>query len=416
MKVAILGYGKSGQSAEKILKVKGITNIDIYDDTLAAYPDISELKEGYDTIVVSPGFNLNKLKVDNDYMTNEIDLAYSMIDNNAKIIAVTGTNGKSTITYLVSQILNNCGIKAKACGNIGYPFGEAVLEKYDAYVVELSSFQIDLIKLFKADSSCISNITDDHFDRYGNLENYVRSKLKIIDITKFKVYALNDNILKEKLTGIASFIDKDLNTYPHLENEIMKFDNFYVDLQKFNLFGWHNKVNLAFALSLASEIINLSGDVTKFINNLKGLDHRCEYVTEIKGNIYINDSKGTNVDSTLVALKSIDDNCILILGGKDKGGNFTLLADLINKKVKSLVLYGEAAEKIESQLKGKIAVNCYKVNLLKDAVYKAYELSGDTSYVLFSPGCASFDQFKNFEKRGEYFKKYTFEIKGLVNA
>ncbi|MBC7197129.1 MAG: UDP-N-acetylmuramoyl-L-alanine--D-glutamate ligase, partial [Deferribacterales bacterium] len=195
MKVAILGYGKSGQSAEEILKVNGITNIDIYDDSLASCPNISEVKSGYDTIVVSPGLDLNKLNIDKDIVTNEIDLAYSMIDNNAKIIGVTGTNGKSTITYLTEQILNNCGIKAKACGNIGYPFGEAVLEKYDAYVVELSSFQIDLIKLFKADSSCISNITDDHFDRYGNLENYVNSKLKILDITDSTVYALNDDIL-----------------------------------------------------------------------------------------------------------------------------------------------------------------------------------------------------------------------------
>ncbi|MBZ4672653.1 MAG: UDP-N-acetylmuramoylalanine/D-glutamate ligase [Deferribacteraceae bacterium] len=413
MKAAILGYGKSGQSAEKILKVNGITNIDIYDDSLASYPNISEIKEGYDTIVVSPGLDLNKLNIDKDKVTNEIDLTYSMIDNNAKIIGVTGTNGKSTITYLTEQILNNCGIKAKACGNIGYPFGEAVLEKYDAYVVELSSFQIDLIKLFKADSSCISNITDDHFDRYGNLENYVNAKLKILDITKFKVYALNDNILKEKLTGVARFIDKDLISYPFIEDEVMKFDNFYVNLQKFNLFGWHNKVNLAFALSLASEVVNLNGDVTNLISTLKGLPHRCEYVAEIKGNIYINDSKGTNVDSTMVALKSMDDNCILILGGKDKGGNFSLLTDLINKKVKSLILYGAAAEKIESQLKGKIDVPHYKVNLLKDAVYKAYELSGNTSYVLFSPGCASFDQFKNFEERGEYFKKY---VKELVNA
>lgn len=416
MKVAILGYGKSGQSAEKILRVKGITNIDIYDDSLAAYPNISEIKDGYDTVVVSPGLDLNKLNISNDIVANEIDLAYSMIDNNAKIIAVTGTNGKSTITYLIEQILNNCGIKAKACGNIGYPFGEAVLEKYDAYVVELSSFQIDLIKLFKADSSCISNITDDHFDRYGNLENYVNSKLKIVDITKYNVFALNEDILREKLKVAAIFIDKDLSSYPHIEKGIMKFDNFYVNLQKFNLFGWHNKVNLAFALSLVSEIVNLCGDVTDLISNLKGLPHRCEYVAEIKGNVYINDSKGTNIDSTLVALKSIDNDCILILGGKDKGGNFVLLADLINKKVKTLILYGEAAEKIESQLKGKINVKCHKFKSLKDAVYKAYELSSDTSYVLFSPGCASFDQFKNFEERGEFFKKYVFEIKGLANA
>lgn len=414
MKVAILGYGKSGQSAEKILKVKGITNIDIYDDTLAAYPDISELKEGYDTIVVSPGFNLNKLKVDNDYMTNEIDLAYSMIDNNAKIIAVTGTNGKSTITYLVSQILNNCGIKAKACGNIGYPFGEAVLEKYDAYVVELSSFQIDLIKYFRADASCISNVTDDHFDRYGNFENYLKSKIKIKDITKGQLFSLNSECLVNKLPESTVFIDENLKNFPVFEDNKLRFENFYVSLDNFNLYGWHNKINLAFSLSLSSSLFDFFGDMTHLIENLTGLEHRCEFVGAINETIYINDSKGTNVDSTMVALKSVKEDCILILGGYDKGGDFGELAALINEKVKKLILYGAAAAKIENQLLGRVNAEIISVYSLKDAVENAYQNSVNIKYVLFSPGCASFDQFKNFEERGEYFKKYVNEIKEKI--
>ena len=152
MKAAIIGYGKSGAAASRLLKLKGYKEIEIFDDKNENYKNISEYKDEYDEVVVSPGIDLNKYKNINGNITSEIELAYNHMDKNAKIIGITGTNGKSTTTFLTAQILNNAGVKACACGNIGYPFGEAVLDKADTevYVIELSSFQIELLKRFKA--------------------------------------------------------------------------------------------------------------------------------------------------------------------------------------------------------------------------------------------------------------------------
>lgn len=414
MKTAILGYGKSGKSAEKLLKKMGINNIHIYDDKLTDFPEINKVTDEYDIYVVSPGIDINNLGINKNKITSEIDLAYNLLERESKIIAVTGTNGKSTITYLTAQILNNYGVKAKACGNIGFAFGEAVIEGYDVYVVELSSFQIDLIKYFRADASCISNVTDDHFDRYGNFENYLKSKIKIKDITKGQLFSLNSECLVNKLPESTVFIDENLKNFPVFEDNKLRFENFYVSLDNFNLYGWHNKINLAFSLSLSSSLFDFFGDMTHLIENLTGLEHRCEFVGAINETIYINDSKGTNVDSTMVALKSVNEDCILILGGYDKGGDFGELAALINEKVKKVILYGAAAAKIENQLLGRVNAEIISVYSLKDAVENAYQNSENIKYVLFSPGCASFDQFKNFEERGEYFKKYVNEIKEKI--
>ena len=163
MKAAIIGYGKSGAAAEKLLRLKGFENIDIFDDKAEQYADIAEYKNEYDLTCVSPGIDLNKYTNIKGNITSEIELAYEKMNKNAKIIAITGTNGKSTTTHLTAQIINNAGKKAVACGNIGYPYGMAVLEQdADVYVIELSSFQIELLKNFNAVSGCIINVTQDH--------------------------------------------------------------------------------------------------------------------------------------------------------------------------------------------------------------------------------------------------------------
>ena len=421
MRVAILGFGKSGESAKKILHSMDVSNIDIFDDTKKDYPPIIEIKDDYDLYVISPGIDANLLNVDPKKITNEIDLAYNLLSKNVnkpseKIVAVTGTNGKSTITYLTAQILKNLKINAVSCGNIGYPFGEAVLENYDMYVVELSSFQIDLIKDFKANVSCISNITADHLDRYKTFKNYLNSKLKIKNITENRIFALDEEILVKNFKSGAKYIDPAFTKFPKLSSNTLYFDNFYVNLEKFTLLGAHNIVNLSFALLMADSFYHFENDVTYLIENLKGLPHRCEYVDCIDSKIFVNDSKGTNVDSTLIALKSFNPPVTLILGGKDKGGDFSDLIQLINEKVSNLILYGSAADVIEGQLKDFVNCNIIKTFHLKDAVKLAFSESGNNSHILFSPGCASFDQFKNFEERGEYFKAYVNEIKEIKYA
>ena len=182
MKAAIIGYGKSGAAAEKLLRLKCFESIDIFDDKNEKYADIAEYKNEYDLICVSPGIDLNKYTNICGNITSEIELAYEEMNKNAKIIAITGTNGKSTTTHITAQIINNAGLKAAACGNIGYPYGMAVLEKdADVYVIELSSFQIELLKKFNAVSGCIINVTQDHLDRYKTMDKYYKAKLMLLD-------------------------------------------------------------------------------------------------------------------------------------------------------------------------------------------------------------------------------------------
>ncbi len=416
MVAAILGYGKSGKSAERFLKYKGIEDIKIFDDNLSVYPNLKEFKNMYDIVVASPGIKLDDEILNAENLTSEVELVANEIDNK-NIICVTGTNGKSTVTYLTAQILNNFGIKASYCGNIGKTITDAYLdEKPEIYVLELSSFQIELLKKFKTHIACVTNIAPDHLDRYSNYEEYVRAKFKIINHIEDKGFLIiNKNNEFENLIENNSLnkinIDETFKEFPLFENNILNFGKFYVDTNKFKLFGRHNIVNLAFSLMLSDRFCDLQGDVTDLIKNLKGLEHRCEFVENIKGVTYINDSKGTNVYSTLVALKGIDKNAILILGGKDKEGKFDILVSEINKKSKQIILFGAASEKIHEQLKGKIKVPVKKLKTLNEVLDYVFKISTAEDVVLFSPACSSFDQFKNFEERGRFFKKLVASLK-----
>jgi UDP-N-acetylmuramoylalanine--D-glutamate ligase len=414
LKAAILGYGKSGKSAEIILKLKGFTNIDVFDDFIDEFKNISEFKNDYDLVSITPGIKLPNEFYMFDNITSEIDLAYSLIQDK-KIIVVTGTNGKSTVTDLTAQILNNLGLKAVACGNIGKTFTEAVLENNaDIFVLELSSFQIELLKDFNADSACITNIAPDHLDRYSCYEEYVNAKYRICKFLKPSAKLIYDKgneyadlINRYKIETIE--IDTDLNSFPILHDSVLDFKNFYADISNFNLFGKHNLVNLAFSLLLIDNLIELKKDVTEYIKDLKSLEHRCEFVTEVNGSIIINDSKGTNVDSTYAALKSSKNPVILILGGKDKNGDFSKLIDLINEKVEILILFASSVKKIYEQIAEKVVCKIIEVETLEEVIEQVKQLISPGKTVLFSPACASFDQFENFEKRGKVFKKLVLE-------
>lgn len=412
MKIAIIGYGKSGRSAEKLLKKSGYQDFVIFDDKVEGCMPLSKLDDSFSIYVPTPGVDLKKLKIDKNRIKSEIDIAYNCLKSNQKVIGITGTNGKSTITHLTAEILNNAGVKAVACGNIGYTFSDAVLneENAEVFVVELSSFQIELLKDFRCCASCVSNITEDHMDRYKDLENYTVAKLKILNHTRGNIYALDSSILRKNMPECTYFIDEDFKNYPVKNDNILNFGKYQIDIQKFKLFGMHNLVNLAFSLSLADCIMNFTGDITGFIENTTPLHHRCEYAGEVKGIKFINDSKGTNVDSTLIALKSSSYPTVLILGGKDKGGTFANLAEEIDKKATSVICYGQGMDEIESQLKNRVSVDIYKTYLLKDAITMAFEKSIGNGTVLFSPACASFDQFRNFEERGDFFKQMVKEM------
>lgn len=416
MKAAIIGYGKSGAAASRLLKLKGYKEIEIFDDKNENYKNISEYKDEYDEVVVSPGIDLNKYKNINGNITSEIELAYNHMDKNAKIIGITGTNGKSTTTFLTAQILNNAGVKACACGNIGYPFGEAVLDKADTevYVIELSSFQIELLKRFKAVAGCIINVTQDHLDRYGTMDKYYEAKLLLLNfIDKKGLFVTNtDTVIVNKAILYdfqARYIDDNFKSFPKLNGNTLDFGKFNVDLSKYKLFGKHNITNLSFALTMADKVCDFKDDVTNLIENLTSMPHRTELVAEINGVRWINDSKATNVDSVYTALVSMKKPAILLIGGRDKKSDYRPLADLINQNISKICYFGEAADLIKSQLspllKG-VEEESYKS--LKECVKDLAEKEKDIT-ILLSPACTSFDEFKSYEDRGYKFKDYILE-------
>ena len=419
MKAAIIGYGKSGAAAEKLLKIKGYQEIEIFDDKNENYKNISEYKDEYDEVVVSPGIDLNKYKNISGNITSEVELAYNQMDKNAKIIAITGTNGKSTTTFLTAQILNNAGVKACACGNIGYPFGDAVLEKKDTevFVIELSSFQIELLKRFKAVAGCIINVTQDHLDRYGSMDKYYEAKLLLLNFIEKKGLFVTNTDTKIVNKAIlydfqARYIDDSFKSYPKLNNNILDFGKYIVDLSKYKLFGKHNITNLSFALTMADKVCSFEGDITNLIENLTSMPHRTELVAEINGVKWINDSKATNVDSVYTALISMKKPAILLIGGRDKKSDYTPLADLINKNISKICYFGEAAGLIKGQLSPLLqGVLEESYSSLKECVNALAKREKDIT-VLLSPACTSFDEFKSYEDRGYRFKEYVLEFTG----
>ncbi len=416
MKAAIIGYGKSGAAAEKLLRLKCFESIDIFDDKNEKYADIAEYKNEYDLICVSPGIDLNKYTNICGNITSEIELAYEEMNKNAKIIAITGTNGKSTTTHITAQIINNAGLKAAACGNIGYPYGMAVLEKdADVYVIELSSFQIELLKKFNAVSGCIINVTQDHLDRYKTMDKYYKAKLMLLDfIDKDGLFVTNtDEIIKaevQKHNIKTTYIDDDLINYPKYNGKILDFGKFKIDTSKFKLFGKHNLLNLSYALTMADKVCDFKGDVSDLLENLTSMPHRTELIAETGGVKWINDSKATNVDSVYTALQSIEKPSILLIGGRDKKSDYKPLVDLINKNISKVCYFGEAADLIKNQISSflkDVEEECF--DSLKNCIKTLAENTKSGTTVLLSPACTSFDEFKSYEDRGVKFKEYVLE-------
>jgi UDP-N-acetylmuramoylalanine--D-glutamate ligase len=418
MKAAVLGYGKSGKAAEALLKHAGAERIDIFEDKNNAYPSISEFKNGYDKVAVSPGIDIIKLGLKVDNLTSEIDLAYEALKGKGTIIAITGTNGKSTVTYLTAQILANAGLKAVACGNIGVPFGDVVMEGgHDVFVLELSSFQIELLKSFKADMALVTNLAPDHLDRYPSYEAYVKAKMDIFKFLKqdgCAVIADSEELLSntEYYTGEKLIINEAMSNFPNLTGRIINFGKYRLDITKFPLFGTHNLLNLSFALIAADRLLKFEGDITPLVENLKGLPHRCEYSGTIDSVSFINDSKATNVYSTLACLKGAKAGNVVILGGRDKNGDFSILADELNRTATTVIAYGEAAIVIKEKLKGLLTCDFVTSPNLGEAIRIGLNIAHKGGNVILSPACSSYDSFNNFEERGDFFMRTVKELGG----
>ncbi|MBP7215706.1 MAG: UDP-N-acetylmuramoyl-L-alanine--D-glutamate ligase [Candidatus Omnitrophica bacterium] len=346
---------------------------------------------GQDLVVISPGIAdtappVQWANAEGIEVVSEIEVAWWFCP--AAVIAITGTNGKTTVTTLIGRMLEASGKKAFVCGNIGNPFSGEVqhVESSDYIVLEVSSFQLEKIKTFKPAIAVILNVSRNHLDRYENMQEYANAKKRI-------------------------FLNQDNNDVLILNQEDASVREMAQDARSrviyFSRSDLHNP-NQA-AVAAVGEALGIAPDITQRVfDTFAGIEHRLERVREVKDVVYVNDSKATTVDSTIWALRNTPGPIILIAGGREKGNDYGLVRDLIRQNVKRLIVMGEAKERIGSAFKGMVAIE--EASGLSDAVTKAQAnaVKGDT--VLFSPMCKSFDMFANYEERGRMFKQLVFAL------
>lgn len=437
-KIVILGSGESGTGAAILAKLQGY---DVFVTDMNSIPGNFrnelihyqiEFEEGghnetrvltADEIVKSPGIPdniplLQRAKEKNIPVISEIEWAFRF-KGNGKIVAITGSNGKTTTTSLIWHICVKAGLDAALVGNIGVSFARQVATgPKDYYIVEISSFQLDGIKDFKADTAILLNITEDHLDRYEyKFENYINSKFRIINQQKeddFFIYNADDPIIQKKLETIhplsnpLSFSMKhEIKKGAYIRQDQMllnvREERLNMSIYDFALKGKHNQYN-TMAAGIAAATIGIRKEkIREAIKDFQSLEHRMETVATIRGIEFINDSKATNVNSTWYALESMHKPVVLILGGVDKGNDYGLIKDLVKEKVIGIVCLGIDNQKLHDSFDEIVPVMKDAGNAI-DAVSAAFQLASRDSVVLLSPACASFDLFKNYEDRGRQFK------------
>ena len=448
-KVLVVGFGKSGVSVAKYMARQGarviVTDMKQKSELTESVNACAELKIEYELgkhnnktfhvaelIVLSPGVPptlkpLEEAREKRIPITNEIELAASVLK--APLIAITGTNGKTTTTTLIGEIFAAAKQDAYVGGNIGKPMLDCFNEncKADVAVAELSSFQLELTERLIPAVAVFTNLEEDHLDRYPDMHSYVAAKKKLLtacDKNSFVVLNYDDPIVskfadecqgkiiwftkKDPMEIGGSFAERFCGAYYQADQKKIyaKFNGKeeVYDVSAFRLYGDHNKENLMAAICAARVMKVSQQAIQSVIQSFKGVPHRLEFVRRKDGVYFFNDSKGTNVMSVKRSLGAFQNNpIILIAGGKDKNSDFTPLVDLVRKRCKSLILVGEAKEKINRAI-GDFA-ETFLVGTFEEAILMAYQKSRTGDIILLSPGCASYDMFRNFEERGEYFKK-----------
>ncbi len=460
-KVVILGMGASGLAAAEVTSRAGSRvivseerdNGDLRENLAFLHSrgiktelggHSEELLSEADLIVTSPGVPpgiplIRRAREEKIPVIGEVELAYR-ISSGLLFVAVTGTNGKTTTTALIAEILGKGGKKALAAGNIGLPLSREILKASpgDIMVVEVSSFQLETIEEFRPQVSVILNISADHLDRHSSFQDYVAAKKRIFANQReedFLVLNADDSIVRrfagETKARILPFSRKrKLKEGTFVEKGgIKSMGKEICPVEDLGLPGLHNLEN-----SLAAVTVGLIygidlGSLRKSLREFKSLEHRLEYVDEVRGIKFINDSKGTNVGAVLTALEAVARPLILIAGGREKASplkteiglaegeknEFSQWRDLLRKKARALILLGEARKKIKEALDD--FENIEEVETIEEAVGKSYSLARPGDSVLLSPGCTSFDMFKNFEERGDVFKEAVKKLKrGEVDA
>jgi UDP-N-acetylmuramoylalanine--D-glutamate ligase len=355
---------------------------------------------------------------------SEFELAYRF-KGSSKIIGITGSNGKSTCTSLIYHICKSAGLNCALVGNIGYSIAKQMAEDpKEWYVAEISSFQLDDIINFRPDVAVLLNITEDHLDRYNyQFENYINAKFNIIKnqtSSDYFIYNLDDEVITKKL----ELLNPNTNPLPFsMKHEVkkggyIKGDQMMLRIQEervsmsiydFALKGKHNNYN-TMAAGIATATIGIRKEkIREAVKDFQSLEHRMEFVATVRGVEFINDSKATNINSTWFALESMNKPTVLILGGTDKGNDYTLMEELVQQKVKAIVCMGLDNKKIIEAFKDKVPT-IIETDSAKKAVNAAFRLSTKGDVVLLSPACASFDLFKNYEDRGKQFKEAVKEL------
>jgi UDP-N-acetylmuramoylalanine--D-glutamate ligase len=441
-KVVIIGAARSGVAVAKLVKKAGsipfVSDSGDFDKLKLFLHELDESGIEYETgkhsnriftadfMIISPGVPSNipivtKFIESGKEVFSEIEVASWF--NKSKLIAVTGSNGKTTTTSLLYEMFHGNNHDSYAAGNIGDPLSNYVLESSveTVGILELSSFQLDHIKTFRPFVSVVMNITPDHLDRYGTFENYINSKGRIFmnqDNNDYLIYNDDDAVVrklveKANCKKLAISINKQVNEGAYLDKGkiIIKISDKQfelIDAQKISIQGKHNLYN-SLAASIAAYLGGLSKEeICKTLTSFKGVEHRLEFVRELNGIKFYNDSKATNVDSVWYALDSFKVPVNLIAGGKDKGNDYTAIIPLVKDKVKNAVLIGWGAKKLYDSLHE--YTNAIFADSMEEAVKKAYELAHSGEVVLLSPACASFDMFNNYEHRGEVFKKIVMSL------
>lgn len=436
-RIVILGAGESGAGAAVLAQKKGfdtfVSDMSLIKDKYKAMlkergiqweegKHTEELILNADEVIKSPGIPndapiILKLKNQGTPIISEIEFAGRY--TNAKMICITGSNGKTTTTSLIYHIFKKAGLNVGLAGNIGQSLAYQVAEcNYDYYVIELSSFQLDNMYKFHANIAVLMNITPDHLDRYGfEMQNYVDAKFRIIqnqtdddafifwnddpiiqkELHKYGIHGQYFPFAEKNEEGVAAFTE---------ENKVYftRPIAFNMEQEELALTGTHNLFN-SMAAGISANIAGIRKEcIREALNDFKGVEHRLEKVARVKGVDYINDSKATNVNSCWYALQSMKTKTVLILGGKDKGNDYNEIADLVKEKCSGLIFLGLHNEKLHDFF-GNFGLPIVDAQSMPDAVNAAYNMAKKGETVLLSPCCASFDLFKSYEDRGDQFKE-----------
>ena len=436
-RVVVLGGGESGVGSAVLAKVKGfdvfLSDMGKISDKYVAMLDewnipfeqgchTEDLILNADEVIKSPGIPstaamVQKIEDKGIKVISEIEFAGRY--DSAKKVCITGSNGKTTTTSLIYHLLQQAGLNVGLGGNIGKSYAyQVATEKFDIYVLELSSFQLDNVYDFKADIAVITNITPDHLDRYGyNMENYVKSKFRITrnmsdddcfifcsddeitinHLNKIVIKAQQLPFTQKKEVPQGAFVKDDRIIVRYKEQECDMF------LQELALGGKHNVYN-SMAAALAAKAMNIGDtEIREGLATFQAVEHRLENVLSIKDVLYINDSKATNVDAAWYALECQTRPVVWIVGGTDKGNDYSSLIPLAKEKVKAIICMGLDNAKIHAAFE-EVVPKMYDVTSAQDAVQTAHKIAASGDVVLLSPCCASFDLFKNYEDRGRQFK------------